>query len=96
VKSAEEIQTELAYLAIPRYVRRSVDARKLDHARAFIEKSAARMKELLADPVLNLGRLEDFAMIDRPSVCRRCNFRRLCCPPAVAAAAEAPQPSAAL
>jgi hypothetical protein len=96
VTQAEEIQTELAYLAIPRYVRRSVDARKLDHARAFIEKSAARMKELLTDPVLNLGRLEDFAMIDRPQLCRRCNFRRLCFPPAAVAAAEAPQPSAAL
>ena len=97
VQGAEEIQTELAYLAIPRYVRRSVDARKLDHARAFIEKSAARMKDLLVDPVLNLGRLEDFAMIDRPQACRRCNFRRLCFPPAAAvAAAEAPQPSAAL
>ena len=97
VQGAEEIQTELAYLAIPRYVRRSVDARKLDHARAFIEKSAARMKDLLVDPALNLGRLEDFAMIDRPQACRRCNFRRLCFPPAAAvAAAEAPQPSAAL
>ena len=30
VKAAEEIQTELAYLALPRYVRRSVDARTLD------------------------------------------------------------------
>jgi len=95
VKSAEEIQTELAYLAIPRYVRRSVDARKLDHARAFIEKSASRMKALLADPVLNLARMEAFEMIDRPSVCRRCNFRRLCFPPA-SVAAEAPQPSASL
>ena len=95
--AAEEIQTELAYLAIPRYVRRSVDARKLDHARAFIEKSANGMKALLLDPVLNLGRLEDFAMIDRPQTCRRCNFRRLCFPPAVAAAAiDSPQPSAAL
>ena len=96
VTQAEEIQTELAYLAIPRYVRRSVDARKLDHARAFIEKSAERMKALLVDPALNLGRLEDFAMIDRPQLCRRCNFRRLCFPPAAVAAAEAPQPSAAL
>jgi len=98
VGAAEEIQTELAYLAIPRYVRRSVDARKLDHARAFIEKSASGMKALLLDPVLNLGRLEDFAMIDRPQTCRRCNFRRLCFPPKEIAAAsvEAPQPSAAL
>jgi hypothetical protein len=94
VTSAEEIQTELAYLAIPRYVRRSVDGRKLDHARAFIEKSAGRMKALLIDPLLNLGRLEDFPMIDRPQVCRRCNFRRLCFPPAVAV--EDPQPSVAL
>jgi len=95
VARPEEIQTELAYLAIPRYVRRSVDGRKLEHARAFIEKSAGRMKALLLDPLLNLGRLEDFPMIDRPQVCRRCNFRRLCFPPAVAAADE-PQPTAAL
>ncbi len=84
VASPEEIQTELAYLAIPRYVRRQIDGRKLEVARAFIEKSAGRMKALLADPLLNVGRLEDFPMIDRPQVCRRCNFRRLCFPPAVA------------
>ena len=42
--SAEEIQTELAYLAIPRYTRRSVDAQRLDQARAFIVKSAGNMK----------------------------------------------------
>jgi len=80
VGAPEEIRTELAYLAIPRYVRRSVDARKLAHARAFIEKSAGSMKALLLDPVANLARLEDFAMVDRPSTCRRCNFRRLCFP----------------
>ena len=80
VKSADELQTELAYLAIPRYVRRSVDQKRLDHAHAFIAKSAATMKALLLDPVANLGRLEDFAMIERPTICRRCNFRRLCFP----------------
>jgi hypothetical protein len=78
--SAEEIQTELAYLAIPRYTRRSVDAKRLDQARAFIVKSAGNMKALLLDPVANLARLEDFPMIERPQVCRRCNFRRLCFP----------------
>ncbi len=80
VQSPEEIQTELAYLAIPRFVRRSVDARRLEAARAFIEKSASTMRGLLLDPELNVGRLEDFAMIDRPQACRRCNFRRLCFP----------------
>ena len=35
---------------------------------------------LLLDPLQNLARLEDFPMIDRPQVCRRCNFRRLCFP----------------
>ena len=88
VASGEEIETELAYLAIPRYVRRSVDGRKLEQARAFIEKSAGRMKALLVDPLLNTGRLEDFAMIDRPQLCRRCNFRRLCFPPAEAVAEQ--------
>jgi len=92
----EDIQTELAYIAIPRYVRRSVDRRKLDHARAYIAKSATNMKALLLDPLANLGRLEDFPMIDRPQVCRRCNFRRLCFPradEAVAVAAPAVLPA---
>jgi hypothetical protein len=80
VGSPEEIETELAYLAIPRYVRRSVDQRKLDAARAFIRKSAGTMTSLLLDPLANRARLEDFPMVDRPRVCRRCNFRRLCFP----------------
>jgi len=76
----DELETQLAYLAIPRYVKRTVDRRKLEHARAFIEKSAHNMKALLLDPLANLARLEDFPMIDRPQLCRRCNFRRLCFP----------------
>ena len=80
VASADELHTELAYLAIPRYVRRRVDEKRLQQARAFIEKSASNMRALLLDPEGNLGRLEDFPMIDRPRVCRRCNFRRLCFP----------------
>jgi hypothetical protein len=78
--SPEEIVTELAYLAIPRYVRRSIDAARLDQARGFIVKSAGTMKALLLDPLLNLARLEDFPMIERPHICRRCNFRKLCFP----------------
>ena len=80
VQSADELRTELAYLAIPRYVRRTVDQKRLDHARSFIAKSASSMKALLLDPLANVGRLEDFAMVERPQVCRRCNFRRLCFP----------------
>jgi hypothetical protein len=86
VAAPEELETELAYLAVPRYVRRRVDGKTLDRARAFIAKSASRMKALLVDPLQNLGRLEDFPMIDRPRVCRRCNFRRLCFPRAEPAA----------
>jgi hypothetical protein len=71
-----------------------VDARKLDHARAFITRSAGNMKALLLDPVANLARREDFPMVERPQVCRRCNFRRLCFPrtdavPAAGVAASA-------
>jgi hypothetical protein len=80
VSSPEEIATELNYLVIPRATRRSVDARRIDHARSFIAKSARTMKALLVDPVANEARLEDFPMIDRPRICRRCNFRRLCFP----------------
>ena len=78
--SPEEIATELNYLAIPRATRRAVTQKKIEHARSFIRKSAGNMKELLVDPVENLARLEDFPMIDRPRVCHRCNFRRLCFP----------------
>jgi hypothetical protein len=80
VKEPEELVTELAYLAVPRYVRRGVDRAKVAHARSFIAKSAGNMKSLLLDPVANTARLEDFAMIERPRVCRRCNYRRLCFP----------------
>jgi hypothetical protein len=61
-----------------------VDERKLRHARRFIEKSASRMRALLLDPDANQARRDDFAMIDRPRVCRRCNYRRLCFPRAAA------------
>jgi hypothetical protein len=84
VASPEELRTELAYLSVPRYVRRTVDMRKLEHARRFIQKSAGTMKSLLLDPLANRGRLEDFPMIDRPRRCRRCNFRKLCFPRAEA------------
>jgi CRISPR/Cas system-associated exonuclease Cas4 (RecB family) len=95
-RSPEEIQTELAYLSIPRYVRRNVDQRKVDHLRRFIEKSAGTMRGLLLDPVANLARLEDFPMVDRPQMCRRCNYRKLCFPrteDVVPAAAPAASPA---
>jgi CRISPR/Cas system-associated exonuclease Cas4 (RecB family) len=99
VASPEELRTELAYLAIPRFVRRTVNAKTLERARDFMQKSAGNMKALLLDPLANLGRLEDFPMIDRPRICRRCNFRKLCFPrgdelselaPAVVAPAHSP------
>jgi CRISPR/Cas system-associated exonuclease Cas4 (RecB family) len=80
VSAPAELRTELAYLVVPRFVRRAVKAGTLEHARQFIERSAANMKALLRDPLANVAQLEDFPMIDRPQVCRRCNFRRLCFP----------------
>jgi hypothetical protein len=83
VSEPEEISTELNYLVVPKAVRRSVDRRKIEQARSFIRKSIGSMKALLVDPLANRARLEDFPMVERPSVCRRCNFRRLCFPPLV-------------
>ncbi len=80
VDDPEQITTQLDYLALPKSVRRSVTPQKIEAARRFIERSARDMKALLVDPIANLGRIEDFPMIDRPQVCRRCNFRRLCFP----------------
>jgi CRISPR/Cas system-associated exonuclease Cas4 (RecB family) len=93
----EEITTELNYLVIPKAVRRAVTRQKIEDARRFIERSARDMRALLVDPVLNVAREQDFPRIDRPQVCRRCNFRRLCFPrpgelprPGVAGAALPP------
>jgi CRISPR/Cas system-associated exonuclease Cas4 (RecB family) len=80
VGDPEEISTELSYLVIPKAVRRPVTRKMIEQARSFIVRSAGDMKALLFDPAGNLARLEDFPMIDRPQVCRRCNFRRLCFP----------------
>lgn len=80
VNSATEISTELAYLFWPRYLRKEVTQPVLDHARAFVTRSAKTMRALLADPAANAARIEDFPRIDKPRVCRRCNFRRLCFP----------------
>jgi CRISPR/Cas system-associated exonuclease Cas4 (RecB family) len=95
VASPEEIETELNYLVIPKAARRAVTAKKVEHARSFIRRSAGNMRALLVDPLENLARLEDFPMVDRPSVCRRCNFRRLCFPRAAEAGAGRTAPSRA-
>jgi hypothetical protein len=81
VESPDQIDTELAYLAIPRFRRTAVGASRIEGTRRFILDSASSMKALLVDPAANTARIEDFPMIDRPQVCRRCNFRRLCFPP---------------
>ena len=96
VASPDEIQTELAYLAIPRYARRPVDAKRLEQATAFIKKSASNMRALLLDVEANLARCDDFPMIDRPRTCRRCNFRRLCFPRPSEAWPASPRPEPAV
>lgn len=90
VQAPEELLTELAYLVIPKYVRRQVGEKTLEHAQRFIDTSAANMRALLVDVALNRARLEDFPMIDRPQICRRCNFRRLCYPRGVPEASAGP------
>jgi DNA-directed RNA polymerase subunit RPC12/RpoP len=94
VQEPEEISTELNYLVIPRAVRRSVTRRKIEDARRFIARSAKDMRALLLDPLENVARVEDFPMVDRPRVCRRCNFRRLCFPRASDARAVGAAPPA--
>ena len=78
--SPTEISTELAYLIWPRYVRKDVTQPVLDTARGFVTRSAKTMRALLNDPDANTARIEDFPRIDRPRICRRCNFRKLCFP----------------
>lgn len=77
---ATDISTELAYLIWPRYVRKEVTDPVLLHARGFVTRSAKTMRALLSDPDANTARMEDFPRIDKPRVCRRCNFRKLCFP----------------
>ena len=94
VSSATEISTELAYLFWPKYVRKDVTQPVLDHARGFVTRSASTMRALLNDPVANRARLEDFPRVDRPPVCRRCNFRKLCFPRGETLDVRRRQPSA--
>ena len=79
-KSATEISTELAYLFWPRYVRKEVTQPVLEAARGFVTRSAQTMRALLFDPGANTARIEDFPRVDKPRICRRCNFRKLCFP----------------
>ena len=78
--SATDISTELAYLIWPKYVRKDVTQPVLDTARGFVTRSAKTMRALLNDPDTNTARIEDFPRVDKPRICRRCNFRRLCFP----------------
>jgi hypothetical protein len=91
----EDIRTELAHLVVPHHVRRPVDQKGVDGARAFIVKSASRMRSMLPDPAVNIARMEDFPRVDRPQDCRRCNFRRLCFPRPAADAVPAQEALAA-
>jgi CRISPR/Cas system-associated exonuclease Cas4 (RecB family) len=94
-KSATEISTELAYLIWPRYVRKDVTQPVLDVARGFVTRSAKTMRALLNDPDANAARIEDFPRIDRPRICRRCNFRKLCFPRGETLEARSPRRSPA-
>lgn len=94
VAEPEQITTELSYLVLPKTVRRTITRQRIEAARRFIERSAGEMKALLVDPLANVARLEDFPRIDRPTVCRRCNFRRLCYPREAEAAPAGLAPSA--
>jgi CRISPR/Cas system-associated exonuclease Cas4 (RecB family) len=89
----EQIVTELAYLALPRFVRKSVDAQRLEAVRDFIGKSAGKMRALLLDPVLNVAAIDAFSRVDRPQICRRCNYRRLCFPRFEQPATDFPLPA---
>ncbi len=95
VKSATEISTELAYLFWPRYMRKEVTEKGLDAARGFVTRSARTMRALLFDPGANTARIEDFPRIDKPRICRRCNFRKLCFPRADVLEAQIKRRSAA-
>jgi CRISPR/Cas system-associated exonuclease Cas4 (RecB family) len=96
VEEPEQITTELSYLVLPKAVRRTVTRQKIEHARRFIERSAGDMKALLLDPVANVAREEDFPRVDRPQVCRRCNFRRLCFPRTAGEGVQHPAPAVAV
>jgi hypothetical protein len=61
-------------------VRKDVTQPILETARGFVTRSASTMRALLNDPDNNTARIEDFPRVDRPPICRRCNFRKLCFP----------------
>jgi hypothetical protein len=58
----------------------TVTRRSLDELLAYITGSIQDMTALLADAKRNLAREDDFAKVETPSMCLRCNFLKVCRP----------------
>lgn len=86
-KSAEDVDTTLAYLAVPDYKTRTMTAEIIADARELIRSSAATMASYAKAPGDNTTNREDFPMTDNRWACKRCPFQRLCFPDGLEAVA---------
>jgi len=74
----EEIETTLAYLAVPEYKTHVVTWDELAKAKDFVLKSAAAMKDKMYDKEANTTLGRDFPTTDNTWKCKRCQFRGVC------------------
>lgn len=76
----EDVDTTLAYLAVPDYKTRTMTAEIIADARDLIRESAATMASFAAAPGDNTAAMADFPMTENKWACRRCPFQRVCYP----------------
>ena len=74
----EAVETRLAQLATGSTETVRLGRRGLEAALSRIRASIRDMRQLLLAPEGNEAREADFPPVDRPRICRRCDFRRVC------------------
>ncbi len=74
----EALRLGVAFLGLLDYRESGIEAAEMAAAEAAIRTSMAAMRARLADPAMNLARIEDFPQADALARCVCCPFRRPC------------------
>jgi hypothetical protein len=78
VKTADEIETTLAYLAVPEYKVHRVTDEDIRANSEFIFDSVTEMRSRLEDIDQNTAKAARFPMSEKVYMCRSCQFRKVC------------------
>ncbi len=75
-----DVLTRRYELAVDEVVETRIGEAEIDEVMSYIRGRIRDMKALLDDPERNVAREERFVKVERPDVCLRCNFLRVCAP----------------